>query len=136
MALFNFTQEDVAGTTILQPTWYPLEVTRADEGVSKAGNNMITVFFKCIGANEADGSPMSPDKIKNIRVKPANFVTDGAGRKFAVPFVKALGATLGAEGGQVELKPEALIGKKVRGFIKNTIWEGRTQNEVVDYQPF
>ena len=134
--MFNFTAEDVAGTTILQPTWYPLEITRADEGVSKAGNNMITVFYKCIAANNADGTPMSPEMLKNVRVKPANFVTEGAGRKFAVALCKALGAQLSAEGGKVELKSETLVGKKVRGFVKNTIWEGRTQNEVVDYQPF
>ena len=129
MALFDFSPEDVAGGTILQPGWYPLEITKVEDKNSKAGNPMTVVYMKCLEGFSADGSP-----VQNVRVNPVNFVA--AYPSFAVSFARAVGVVF--EPGQKKSVPftqESLGGKKVMGFVKNEIYEARTQNVVADYKP-
>lgn len=133
--LFEFTAEDVAGSVILPPTWYPLEVTRADEKVSQKGNPMVVVFFKCLGGNDENGNPFNETQLKSIRIKPVCLTNTPDAKRFVAPFVKAIGGNLTEKGGSADLSPGSLVGRKLQAMIHNTIWEGKIQNEPVDYRP-
>jgi hypothetical protein len=130
MGLFDFSPEDVAGGTILQPGWYPLEITKVEDKVSKNGNAMTVIYLKCL-----EGISQSGETVQNVRVNPVNFVAAYPG--FAVPFAKAVGVVF--ESGQKKSVPfnqESLGGKKILGYVKNEIYESRTQNVVADFKPF
>lgn len=135
MPLFDFNAEDVAGSVILQPGWYLLEVSRAEEKVSQAGNNMLVVYWRALEAKDSSGNPVPEASLKSVRIKPSNFVSEGKGKAFAVNFAKAMGANLTKDGGKATLTPDSVTGKRVRAFIANTIYQNKTQNEPQDYQP-
>ena len=130
MGLFDFSAEDVAGGTILQPGWYPLEITKVEDKVSKQGNDMTVVYMKCL-----EGVSSTGDTVSGVRVNPVNFVKTAP--FFAVAFAKAIGVEFTKDGKKgVDFSQSTLLGKKVIGYVKNDIYEGRTQNVVADYKPF
>jgi len=129
MALFDFTPEDVARGAILQPGWYTLEVKKVEDGIAKSsGNPKVTVTFSCLDGKDHDGNDA-------VGVPLVTTFSPGA-PGFAIDFCNALGANIGKEGkAGIRIDMESCGGKRLQGFVKNDVYEGKTQNKVDGYRP-
>ena len=126
--LFDFTEEDVARGAIIQPGWYTLEITKVEDGIAKSsGKPKTTVFFKCLDALDHSGTAAPGVPLATT------FSPSAPG--FAIDFCNALGANIGKEGKRDVAIDSNLVGQKLRGFVQNDQYEGRTTNKVAGYQP-
>jgi len=105
-----------------------MEITKVEDGIAKSsGKPKTTVSFKCLDGkdhegNDAPGVPLI-----------TTFSPEAPG--FAINFCNALGAGIGKEGKAGIRIDQSIVGNKLRGFVKNEVYEGRTTNKVADYQP-
>lgn len=129
MTLFTFDAEDVVRGTLLKTGWYPLEVTKVEEGIAKSsGNPKVTVSFRCLeGEREPDG-----EKVTGVPLF-TTFSPSAPG--FAMAFFKALGAGDIKAGTSLNLSDETCKGKKVEGYVIQDQYEGKTNNKIADYRP-
>jgi len=120
MPVINISREDILKSKVFDPGWYATEVIGVDEKESKAGDSTnYTVEFKVITGIYKDASL--------YRL----FNTKGMG--FAVPFLTALGVSIGDQGQSFELN--ATIGRRLKVHCSNRSYEGKTRNDVDDFAP-
>jgi len=128
MVVFDFTAEDVARGSILSPGWYTLEVSKVEDGIAKSsGNPKTTVSFKCLDGKDHEGN--------DVAGVPLTTTFSPGAPGFAIDFCNALGANIGKEGKAGVKIDSSIVGQKLRGFVKNEVYEGKTQNKVDGYQP-
>jgi len=129
MALFDFTAEDVARGTVLQPGWYPIEVKKVEDGIAKStGKPKVTISFVCLEGTASDGS-----LVQNV---PLASTFSPEYPSFIINFAKACGAEIPKQGLKgLRIDDETLKGKKLSGYVKNQEYEGRTVNNLADYRP-
>lgn len=129
MALFDITPEDVARGTLVRPGWYPAEVTKVEDGLSKSkGKPKTDVHFKILEAEDHQG-----EKVNGV---PAVTTFSPEYPSFAINFLNALGANIGKDGKTgVNLSDDTAKGKRLMIYIKNDEYEGKMNNKVADYRP-
>lgn len=110
------TRDDVLRSKSLPSEWYEVEITDVEEKMSKAGDSMNTIIEFTIIA------PAAYAGAKLFRL----FSEKAPG--FAIPFLEALGVSVGEEGGEFDL--QATKGRKLKVFNKPQMYEGQIRNNV------
>ncbi len=118
--IFSISREDVLRGKTVEPGWYPCMVKEvSQEPASTDGSTNTIVDFTV-----TDGP------FKDVPLR-RYFSEKAPG--FAVNFLKALGATIGDNGGNFDL--EKAKGRKMMVYVKNEMYEGSTRNRVEDFKP-
>lgn len=128
MALFDFTAEDVARGTLLQPGWVIAEVKEVKDDTTKAGEVCTKVSLTALdGVDDAgESAPNVPLYTQFMPRYPS----------FAINFANALGAGIGKSGkAGVNITQETCGGKRLKVYVKRTEYLGQFKNEVADYRP-
>lgn len=118
---FTFSQEDILRGTIVQPTWYPVEIYEVKDITASTGTAGSEINVRIIGEGKFKGVPVKVTYYENAP-------------GFSKKFLEALGAQVKA-GASFDLDSK-LVGKKVEAFIKNSISnKGNSFNEIADWRP-
>ena len=120
MPKITISREDLQRGKVLDPGWYPAEITDVQDKASKKGDSINTT----ISFDIADG-PFKGCKVFRL------FNEKAPG--FAVPFLQALGVEIPEDGGTFDLKNA--IGRKIMVYVKNELYEGSMMNRVEGFKP-
>ena len=118
----NISTEDLNARRILEPTWYPCEIVKVEDKVSKSSDDgsMVThISFKTLGAFA--GVPLR------------TFVSEKY-QAAAVPLLSAISGGGDISEGEYNLD-QSIVGKKLDVFVANEQYKGNTQNAVKDFRP-
>lgn len=129
MGLFDISPEDVARGTLLQPGWYPGLISKVvDKPATTDGTNVSHVSISIMEALDHSGAA-----VQNVPVL-ATFSVKAPGS--AINFLNALGANIGKDGKKgVDISDATCKGKRVKVYIKNDTYDGRTLNKCADFAP-
>lgn len=120
MAKITITQDDINRSKVVDPGWYNVEVMSVTDSQAKSDGSLnTTVELKII-----DGTFKGAIVYRLYNEKAPGL---------AIPFLKALGASINEDGGTFDLA--LAVGKRVKAFIKNEDYQGITRNRVEDFQP-
>ena len=128
MALFDFTAEDVARSTLLQPGWVIAEVKEVKDSSTKAGETCVKISLVALdGLDDAgEAAPNVPLYTQFMPQYPS----------FAINFMNALGAGIGKTGkAGIQMNQATCGGKKLKVYVKRGEYNGVFKNEVADYRP-
>ncbi len=128
MALFDFTAEDVARCTLLQPGWVIADVKKVEDALTKADEPCVKVTLLALDGID-DSGEIAPNVPLYTQFMPRY-------PSFAISFANALGANIGKNGkAGVNITQETCGGKRLRVYVKRTEYQGQFKNEVADYRP-
>ena len=117
---FNITRDDLLKGRTVPPTWYLVEITEVNESTAKDNSQNWTIVMKII---EGEQKGVTLYQIFNEK-----------GKGYAMRFLEAVGYKIDPDkGAEVEL--ERAIGRKVKVFVKNELYEGKMQNRCQDFMP-
>jgi hypothetical protein len=118
---FNITREDLLKGRPIPPTWYLAEVTEVTESEAKKDNSHNwNITLKIV---EGDQKGVTLYQVFNEK-----------GKGFAIRFLEAIGFKIDSEKG-ADIELERAIGRKVKVFVKNELYEGKMLNRIQDYMP-
>ena len=122
MAQFDFTDDQLAIGRIVDPDWYPVEVSDVEDAPSKTDGSMNTNLTMRILNGKFKGTLL----YRNFNEKPKarGFIADF--------FRKAIG--IEPTTGQVYNMDESLIGTQFYVLVEHNEYKGRIQNNVVDFR--
>ncbi len=125
MLRISLSPEDVKKSKIVEdPGFYPAEVAEVSTKPSK-GDKSTNFFIKFRGLS---------GPVKDMTF---NRVFNEKGMGFIVPLLKALGVEVNEDTGEVQdFDLEALIGRKLRIYVKQGEYNGQPTNEVAGYEPW
>lgn len=120
---FKVTAEELAMGTLVDPGWYPVEITKVEDTKSKgSGAAGVIVSAKIIGGkDEFIGVPVT-----------TRFYESGAG--FTVNFFAAVGHTVVAGGENPDINNQNFKGQRMQWFIDRGEFNGKKNNQVNDYR--
>lgn len=123
---FTVTREDMLRSKILDPGWYRMRVKKVWQEASAAGDSTNTwVEFTVIsGPAQKDHSDAKDTPVRRC------FSEKAPG--FIVPFLKAAGAQVAADGGDFDV--EKSVGKEMGVYIENKMYENKPQNNAADFK--
>ena len=132
------TARDARSSVIVNPGWYIVEVESMS---TKAANTdgSTNYNYKLRILSDLKGSEEYADvPVKNFLINEKGLF--GSGVAFFAACDTSLAAAVDAmkkdkNAPSIPLDENAPVGKKMRAFIKNTTWEGRTSNEATDFLP-
>lgn len=110
--MFNLqlTEEEIKRGSLVDPDWYLIEIKKAKEETSKKGNSTNLVLDFSVVTDSKGGT-----KFASLPVR--HWINEQAAWA-AIDFLAALGLEIKAT--SYSLDPEALVGKRVMGFIRPT----------------
>lgn len=119
----KFTEEGLKRGTVVKPGWYVLDIKNIEEkpagsDAKRPGSMNWSVELSIVGG-DFNGVPL---------YKTFNEYGDG----FAAPYFKSLGVNVAAG---VEVDFHATKGKRLRGYVKNRLYNNNMINDVVDFMP-
>lgn len=119
----ELTPSDVKAEKILEPGWYKFQLEHTEDKASSSGDGSMVAHMRWLGlSGAAEGVPVRcylSEKSKSL-VK---------------SLIEALqGTKVGEEGIVTEVTNENARGRTVEAFIKNGLYEGRTQNVINDFR--
>lgn len=127
MLKFIVTEEDMLRSKVLDPSWYRAKVVKVTQETAKSDGESINTwvdFTVLAGPQQKDGtSPVKTPVRRCFSEKAPGFI---------VPYLKAAGATVKAEGGEYDI--EKSIGREMDIYIANRMWENQMQNDVKDFR--
>lgn len=117
----RITPDDLKKGKLVTPGWYVAEVTDVTEKPAGTDGSMNwNIQLKIIGT-EFDGVPVY-----------RTFNEKGAG--FAVTFVEAFNVRIDEKSG-VEIDLKRTVGKKLKIYVKNEMYNNAMKNNVADFSP-
>lgn len=123
MPRIQVTAEDMKRSQVLEPDFYPCEVTKYEYKDNKAKDAKNHVYsFKVLAPESCAGVPLT-----------AWFSEKAMGT--IVPFLKAIGVQVDEKKGISFDNPEAAVGKRLDVHIKNEQYQGRTTNSIDGFRP-
>lgn len=123
MPIVTITERDILRGKIVEPAWYRVKVEEVGEKTAKSGMSQNYPVEGTILFNGDNGS------VEYAGVPtPNGWLFNEGAMGFAVGFLAACGANVGAKGGRFELADA--VGKEIDVFIENGTWEGRTVNKI------
>lgn len=120
----DLTPSDVKADKILEPGWYKFQLEHTEDKLSNAGDGSTVAHMKWLGIEgAAEGVPVRlylSEKSKSLQKA----------------LVEALsGSKVSEETGiTTEITNDNARGRTVEAFIKNGLYEGRTQNVINDFR--
>jgi len=118
MARVTFTQEDINRSKLVAPGWYPLKVTKFSE--EQAGTDGSALYvYEC---------KITSGPFKDV---PLRYQVSEKAMGMGVDFVEACGFPVQAG---VPLELEKCVGKDIEGFIQRGEYNGRPQNQLVQFR--
>lgn len=122
MALLNVTKEDRLKGKVFPVDWYNCEVKSRKEKVAKSGTS-TNHTYQC---DILDG----PFKGGSIYCM---FNTAAIGK--IAPFLEGCGMDLPENEEDFSFDPDAPVGRKLKVYNGNRMYEGRPQNDPSDFRP-
>jgi len=126
--MFQVTREDMLRSKVLDPGWYPVIIKKVSQEKAKSDGGQSTNTWIDMtvlgGPDQQDGSRPNDTPLRRC------FSEKAPG--FIIPYLQACGASVKTEGGNYDI--EKSIGKKIQAYVKNRLWEGNLQNDVVDFR--
>lgn len=120
MPALQYTKEDLLRGKKVDPGWYNVKVTGVKPYEAKSdGSQNWDVEMKIIGG-PFEGVPVK---------KTFNEKAPG----FAIRFAAAFGYKPSPDGGEIDL--EKTVGRSLKIYIKNDMYNGRPTNKIEDYAP-
>jgi len=127
MVLMTYTEEDIKRGDLIEPGWYLLEISRVNDKPAKDGKSMNTwVHFTILQREDGD---------KKFEKTPLSLCVSEKAVTMHKAFLASVGIILTEKGGGFDLTTMNLPGKKTRGMIVNSPFEGRMTNKLEDFQP-
>lgn len=124
--MFGINEKDIKRSVQVTQGWYATFIENAYETQAKTDGSKLIVFEGVIKGGEFDGVPLV-----------WQFSEKAAG--FAIPFFKALGAPIGEKDGNYEkggnFDEKKAIGKTIKVFVKNELYQGRMLNKADQFMP-
>jgi hypothetical protein len=121
----KFTADDLRGSLVLDPNWYPAVVRSVEIKAAKTDSSTNWNYrFEILSGKGRDGKDYAGVMIYRLFNEKA--------MRFARPFVEALGIQLKDDD---EFDPNSAVGKKLLVYVKNEEYEGKLQNRVADFRP-
>ena len=123
MGRFNFNQEDINRGKLVDPGWYPCEITKYEAKKAKTDNSNLDVFYaKIISSDE---------ELAGI---PLFFQFSEKTPGFAIPFVEALTGQKVKAGDEFEIGQNC-VGKQLDLLVTRGEWNNKPKNDVTGYRP-
>ena len=119
----RITKDDLLKTQLLEPGWYPCEITGYTEETSKKGDsvNMIPTFI--VIGSKGKGAVL-------------RTWFNEQGTVYMKNFLESIGAKMGSDGDfDVDLSEKTLKGKRLQVYITRGEYQGKGQNSATDYRP-
>lgn len=117
---FVITREDMLRSTVIEPGWYKVLITKVLQEPAKTDGSTNTWIDMVIQEGPRKDVPLR----KNFSEKAPGF---------AIPFLAALGKKIGDQGGTVDM--EQAKGKTLLVYVKNGMYNNQMQNQVEDFKP-
>lgn len=119
----DLTPSDVKAEKILEPGWYKFQLEHTEDKASSSGDGSMVAHMKWLGiSGAAEGVPV-------------RLYLSEKSKSLVKALVEALtGEKVGAEGITTEVTNDNARGKTVEAYIKNGLYEGRTQNVINDFR--
>ncbi len=129
---FTVTQEDIARSKVLSPTWYECKITKVLDEVSKtSGANMVTFHFS---VTENPSNPKCTDGTPSTGVPLKPFYITEAGIGFGIKLLEVLSNKKITPGTEVDSAMLSnAVGKKLKVYVKNEEYQGRVGNSCADF---
>ena len=118
MARVTFSQEDINRSKLVAPGWYPLKVTKFQEDQAGTDGSALYVYEVKINAGPFKDVPM-------------RYQISEKAIGMGVDFVEACGFPVQAG---VPLELEKCVGKDIEGFVQRGEYNGRPQNNLVQFR--
>jgi len=122
MAQFDFTDDQLAMGRIVDPDWYPVEITDVEDSPSKTDGSMNTNLTMRILSGKFKGTLLY--RTFNEKPKARGFVAD-----FFRKAMKVEPST-----GQVYNMDDSLVGVQFYVLVEHQEYKGRIQNSVADFR--
>lgn len=120
MPRVNITQDDLLRSKLLSPKWYNVLVRELEEAAAGTDGSALYIYHLRVEGPEPE-----------VIGVPLRFQVSEKAIGMAMPLLLATGWKAGP--GSVELKDA--VGKHIQAFVQRGEYNGRPQNQVVDFRP-